>query len=285
VRKERGAAPLAAGAATSLLLAFVALPMLAIFLEVPLGTLVAQLHSKVALDALGVSLRTSLAALALILLIGTPAAYVLGTRRFRGAALVTTILELPLVLPPPVAGIGLLAAFGRAGLLGGTLRALGVSIPFTQAAVVIALVFVAMPLYVRQAVAAFASVDRELLAASRTLGAGPGKTFLQVGLPLARAGLSAGAALAWARALGEFGATLIFAGSFQGTTQTLSLAIYAQFSGGGRGGLDVALAMAALLVAVSAGVLVSVKVLLRRGERKEEREDWTRFSSSTSLVG
>jgi molybdate transport system permease protein len=285
VRKERGAAPLAAGAATSLLLAFVALPMLAIFLEVPLGTLVAQLHSKVALDALGVSLRTSLAALALILLIGTPAAYVLGTRRFRGAALVTTILELPLVLPPPVAGIGLLAAFGRAGLLGGTLRALGVSIPFTQAAVVIALVFVAMPLYVRQAVAAFASVDRELLAASRTLGAGPGKTFLRVGLPLARAGLSAGAALAWARALGEFGATLIFAGSFQGTTQTLSLAIYAQFSGGGRGGLDVALAMAALLVAVSAGVLVSVKVLLRRGERKEEREDWTRFSSSTSLVG
>jgi molybdate transport system permease protein len=278
-------APLAAGVATSILLAFVALPMLAIFLEVPIGTLFAQLHSKVALDALGVSLRTSVAALVLILLIGTPAAYVLGTRRFRGAALITTILELPLVLPPPVAGIGLLVAFGRAGLLGGALRALGVSIPFTQVAVVMALVFVSMPLYVRQAVAAFASVDGELLAASRTLGAGPARTFLRVGLPLARAGLSAGAALAWARALGEFGATLIFAGSFQGTTQTLSLAIYAQFSGGGRGGLDVALAMAALLVAVSAGALVSVKVLLRRGERGEVREGWTRFSSSTSLVG
>jgi molybdate transport system permease protein len=277
-------APLAAGVATSILLAFVALPMLAIFLEVPVGTLFAQLHSKVALDALGVSLRTSVAALALILLIGTPAAYVLGTRRFRGAALISTILELPLVLPPPVAGIGLLVALGRAGLLGGTLPAIGLSIPFTQVAVVMALVFVSRPLYVRQAVASFASVDGELLAASRTLGAGPWRTFLRVGLPLARAGLSAGSALAWARALGEFGATLIFAGSFQGTTQTLSLAIYAQFSGGGRGGLDVALAMAALLVSVSAGVLVSVKVLLQR-ERGEVRDGWTRFSSSKSLVG
>jgi molybdate transport system permease protein len=141
-------------------------------------------------------------AVAAIVAFGTPAAYLLATRRFPGSAALVALLELPLVLPPAVAGIGLLAAFGRLGLLGGPLRAFGVQIPFTQAAVVMALAFVAMPFYTRQAVAAFAAMDRQFLGASRTLGRGRAATFFHVAVPLARHGLAAGATLAWARALG-----------------------------------------------------------------------------------
>jgi molybdate transport system permease protein len=232
----------------------------AIFLRVPISTLLAQLHSSVALDALRISMKTSLIALAFIVIAGTPVAYLLGTKRFRGRMLLTTLLELPLVLPPAVAGIGLFAAFGRMGLLGKPLQSLGIELPFTWVAVVMAQAFVAMPFYVRQAIAGFGSIDAQLLGVSRTLGASSGRTFFRVAAPLASQSLSAGAALAWARALGEFGATTLFAGSLQGTTQTLPLAIYAQFSGAN---LDVALAMSALLVAVSAGILVTTKLLLR----------------------
>jgi molybdate transport system permease protein len=264
--------------AAALLVGFVVLPMAAIFLRVPPGTLLAQLHSRVTLDALAVSLKTTAIALALILLLGTPAAYLLGTRPFRGAVAMETILEVPLVLPPAVAGIALLAAFGRLGLLGGALRAFGIEIGLTQAAVVMALTFVAMPFYVRQAVAAFASLDRQVLAASRTLGAGEGETFLRVAVPLARKGLSAGAALAFARALGEFGATIMFAGNLQGKTETLPLAIYGQYSADNLPG---ALALAALLVAVSVGLLVGVKLTFRTG-RGQGRATWRAFSRSTS---
>ena len=168
-----------------------------------------------------------------------------------------TLVELPLVLPPAVAGIGLLAAFGRAGLLGGELEALGLSISFTQIAVVLAVSFVAGPFYVRPAIAAFESVDPALPAAARTLGAGPGRTFLRVALPLAGPGLGAGAALAFARGLGEFGATIMFAGSLQGVTQTLSLAVYQEFDVN----FDAALAISALLVVISAALLLSVKLV------------------------
>lgn len=219
-----------------------------------------QMHSPPAVDALVVSLRTSLMALAVILIVGTPAAYVLSRARSRWSVILTTLLELPLVLPPAVAGLALLVAFGRYGLLGGTLRVFGIEIPFTPAAVVMAQVFVAMPFYVRQAIASFAAVDGQLLSASRTLGAGPARTFALVALPLAGPGLSAGAALAWARALGEFGATILFAGSLQGLTQTLPLAIYAQFQ---TGSLAVPLAISALLVIVSGALLVTVKLLIR----------------------
>jgi len=270
-----------AGIATFVLAAFVLLPILAIFLRVPPSELVEQLRSPVALDALAVSLKTSAIAVALIVLVGTPVAYVLAVRPFPGSAAVITLLELPLVLPPAVAGIGLFAAFGRFGLLGSPLRALGISIPFTQVAVVMALAFVAMPFYVRQAVAAFAAIDRQLLGASRTLGTGPGGTFVRVAVPLARPGLSAGAGLAWARALGEFGATIMFAGSFQGRTQTLSLAIYGEFS---AGSFEAALAMAALLVAVSAGLLMGIRAALRTRERDEGRTEWIPSSWSSSVT-
>jgi molybdate transport system permease protein len=255
-------------AATVLALGFLLLPLVAIFLRVPPGELVSQLGNDAVLDAIRVTLKATLISQALILLVGTPAAYLIASRAFRGRALVVTLVELPLVLPPAVAGIALLAAFGRLGLLGGTFEALGITISFTQAAVVMAVTYVASPFYVRQAIASFEALDRTLLDASRTLGAGPARTFFRVALPLAARGLAAGAALSFARGLGEFGATIMFAGSLQGVTQTVSLAIYAQFDLN----FDVALALGGLLVVASAAVLFLAKLV----------PAWTR-STSTSL--
>ena len=266
IRRRLFAAALFVAAAIAL--AFLLLPLLAIFLRVPPGDLFAQLGSDVALDAIVVTLKANTIAQALILLIGTPTAYLIASRGFRGRDLVVTLVELPLVLPPAVAGIGLLAAFGRLGLLGSTFDVLGITISFTQTAVVLAVTYVASPFYLRQAIASFEALDHALLDASRTLGAGPARTFLRIALPLAGKGLAAGAALSFARGIGEFGATIMFAGSLQGVTQTLSLAIYAQFDLN----FDVALALGALLVIVSALILLTVKLI----------PAWTR-STSTSL--
>jgi molybdate transport system permease protein len=242
-------------------LTFLTLPVVAIFVDSSPGDLIASLGEPGALDALWLSLRTTAAAIAIILLVGTPAAYLLATRSFRGKAAVVTLIELPLVLPPAVAGIALLAAVGPSGILGGAIEAAGIELSLTTAGVVVALTFVASPFYVRQAMASFAAVDRTLLDASRTLGASEAHGFLRVMIPLAMPGLAAGTALALGRALGEFGATLMFAGSFQGITQTVPLAIYDRFSTD----FDSALALSAVLVAVSAAILLSVK-LVRGGE-------------------
>ena len=160
---------------TGLILAFLLLPILALFLRIPPEDLLSQLTSEVAVDALVVSVKTSVIAHAVVLLLGTPTAYLVATRRFRGRSLVLTLIELPLVLPPAVAGIALFAAFGRAGLLGDTLDAAGISIPFTQTAVVFAIIFVSSPFYIRLGIAAFEALDPALIDASRTLGAGPGE--------------------------------------------------------------------------------------------------------------
>jgi molybdate transport system permease protein len=233
--------------------------VVAIFLELSARELWNGVTSDAAVEALRVTLVTNLVANALILTLGTPAAYLLATRAFRGRDAVLTLLELPLVLPPAVAGIGLLATFGRLGLLGGTLDTLGVSVAFTQIAVVMAVAFVAGPFYLRTAIAAFSAVDPMLPAVARTLGAGPGRTFRRVALPLSAGGLGAGAALAFARGIGEFGATIMFAGSLQGVTQTLSLAVYEQFDAD----FDTALAIGAELVIVSAAVLLATKLVTR----------------------
>jgi molybdate transport system permease protein len=262
--------------ATVLALAFLLVPIAAIFLRVPPGELVDALGSPVARDALRVTVSTTLVAQAVILVVGTPAAYLLATRRFRGRALVVTLVELPLVLPPAVAGIGLLAAFGRFGLLGGTLSAFGLEVAFTRLAVVLAIVFVAGPFFLRTAIAAFEAVDSALVDASRTLGAGPARTFARVALPLASGGLGAGAALAFARGLGEFGATIMFAGSLQGVTQTLSLAVYEQFDVD----FDTALAIGAELVAASAVLLLAVKLI--PSWRSSTQSFPTPFARSTS---
>jgi molybdate transport system permease protein len=244
---------------------FLTVPVLALFLRVPPDDLAAQLGSGRAREAIRVSLTTSLVAHALILGFGTPAAYLLATKRFRGRSLVVSLLELPLVLPPAVAGIGLLAAFGRSGLLGDELGALGLSIPFTQLAVVLAVCFVASPFYVRAAIAAFEAVDPRLLEASRTLGADRGRTFRRVALPLAAGGLGAGSTLAFARGLGEFGATIMFAGSLPGRTQTAPLAIYDSLDED----FDVALALGALFVVFSILILLATKLI----------PSWTRSGS------
>jgi molybdate transport system permease protein len=257
------------GGATVLALTFLLLPLVAIFLRVPLGDLVSQLGSRVAVDALIVTLETNAIAQALILVVGTPTAYFIASRRFRGRALAITLVELPLVLPPAVAGLALLAAFGRLGLLGSTFDVLGITVSTgTKTAVILAVAYVASPFYIRGAIASFEALDQPLLDASRTLGAGPARTFLRIALPLAARGLGAAAALSFARGIGEFGATIMFAGSLQGVTQTLSLAIYAQFDLD----LDVALSLGALLVVVCAAILFTVKLL----------PAWT-HSSSTSV--
>jgi molybdate transport system permease protein len=267
IRRALAAAVVFAASFTAL--AFLALPIVAIFAHVSPGRLAAQLSNPVVTDALVVSLKTTLIAQALILVLGTPTAYVLASRRFHGRSALVTLVELPLVLPPAVAGIGLLAAFGRAGLL-------HTSLPFTQAAVTLAVAFVASPLYMRQAIAAFEAIDPNLVAASRTLGAGPVKTFFRVVLPLARGGLAAGEALAFARGLGEFGATIMFAGSLRGVTQTLPLAVYAEFDVN----FTIALAVSALLVLISAALLLTIKLVLQW--QPSRRTSPSRFALSIS---
>jgi molybdate transport system permease protein len=260
-RVRPGAFELLGVAAAGLGLAFLVIPLLAIFLR---GDLLAGLRSDDTRQALLLSLQTSLISLAAMILVGTPVAHLLATRRFRGRSVLLTAFELPLVLPPAVAGIGLLMAFGRRGLLGEELSFLGLELPFTKVAVVMAMTFVASPLYVRQAVSAFEAVDGTLLDASRTLGAGAGRTFWRVALPLARGGLGAAAALGWARAVGEFGATIIFAGSLKGVTETAPIQIYAGLSEN----LDAGLATAAVLIVVSAGVLLAAKLIVSGRARR-----------------
>jgi molybdate transport system permease protein len=248
-------------AALAIVLAFLALPIVAIFSSTTPGQLLSALDDPTARDALFLSLKTTLVALAIIVVFGTPAAYLLATRSFPGKAAVQTLIELPLVLPPAAAGIGLLAALGPHGLLGGSLQDAGITLTLQTAGVVVALVFVAAPFYLRQAESAFAAVPVSSIQASRTLGAGEAATFLRVVVPAARSGLLAGAALSWGRSLGEFGATLMFAGSFRGITQTVPLAIYDDFSDD----FPAALALSAVLVCVSFALLLSVKLITGRG--------------------
>lgn len=238
-------------------LSFLAIPIVALFAEAPLGEIPGLLSDPVVQEILGVTVKTNLIANALILGLGTPTAYLLASRRFPGHSLLVTLVELPLVLPPAVAGIGMLAAFGAGGLLGDPLAEAGIFIPFTQWAVVLAIAFVASPFYVRQAIAAFEAVDPQLPAAARTLGAGPARTFLRISLPLAAGGLAAGWVLAFARGVGEFGATIMFAGNVRGVTQTLTLGIYEQL----ESDFDVALAIGVLLVILSAAVLLAYKLI------------------------
>jgi molybdate transport system permease protein len=265
------------GATAAVTLAFLALPVVALFVHTTPGRLLSQLSDQAVRDAFAVSLKTSLLAQVLILAFGTPTAYLIATHRFPGRSLAITLVELPLVLPPAVAGIGLLAAFGRVGLLGSSLSGLGITLPFTQSAVTVAVAYIASPLYIRPAIAAFEAIDSNLVSASRTLGAGPVRTFFRVVLPLARAGLIAGVALSFARGLGEFGATIMFAGSLQGVTQTLPLAIYAQFDQN----FDEAVALGAVLVLFSVALLVFLRLFLSWHSSSSTRSTF-RFGLSTS---
>jgi molybdate transport system permease protein len=206
--------------------------------------------------ALWLSIRTSILSLGIIILIGTPLAWWLARSSGRSAATVDVLLDLPIVLPPAVIGIALLETFGRQGLFGDTLTAFGIQIPFTTAAVVLAQVTVSAPFYIKASTLAFRRLESDLLLVARTLGLTPWRTFLRVALPMALPGLVTGAALSWARALGEFGATLLFAGSLPGTTQTMPLAIYTAL----ESDVDVARALALILASLSVVLLFGLRL-------------------------
>ena len=224
------------GVAAGLLVLLLAVPLVALLLRtVQMGALGPALRNPTVIAALQLSLLTACVSLAVALLLGTPLAYALARVPFPGRGVVEALVEVPIVLPPAVAGIALLMAFGRRGLLGQPLADAGISIAFTTVAVVLAQCFVAVPFYVRSAKAGFQGVDRGLEQTAYTLGESPFGTFRRITVPLAFPSLLAGGVLCWARALGEFGATIMFAGSFRGRTQTMPLAIYAALETGPRG--------------------------------------------------
>lgn len=240
------------------LLAFLLTPILALLGRVEGAHVLANLHSPIAQKAIAVSLRTTLFSTALVIVAGIPVAQVLARSDSRLRRLVDALVDLPTVLPPAVAGIALLVTFGRRGLLGGVLELGGVAIPFTQAAVVLAQVFVSAPFFIKSAAIGFGEVSPDLKQAAGLDGASSWQVFRFVTAPLARGALATGAALSWARALGEFGATIIFAGNFPGRTQTMPLAIYIGFE------LDfnLALTLSAILIGLSLITLLLVKWLL-----------------------
>ena len=240
----------------------------ALFLALPVAVLVARtiidgslgraFTSPAVLDALALSLVTTTASLILTVAFGLPLAIVMARRRFRGSLLLEGIVDLPIVLPPSVAGLALLLVFGRSGLLGEPLAALGIHIPFTTFAVILAQTFVSAPFFILSARTGIAGVDADIEDAARVDGATERQLFRRITLPLAAVAITAGLVMSWARALGEFGATIMFAGNVEGQTQTLPLLVYGDFT---AGDLDRSIAAAAILVLAAFGVLVAVRLL------------------------
>jgi molybdate transport system permease protein len=247
----------------AVLVGFLILPLIGLLSRVVSApTLLAAVGRPIVLEALCLSLITTVAVLVLALAFGSPLALLLARRRFPGSAILDSLVDLPIVLPPAVAGLALLLTFGRRGLLGTPLAAVGIELPFTTAAVVLASLFVAAPFYVRAARSGFLSVPRELEEAARVEGATEWQVFRFVTAPVAAPALFGGAILCWARALGEFGATIMFAGQFFGRTQTMPLAIYAAL----ESDLDAALSLSVLLLAISFGLLVLFRRWLQQAQ-------------------
>ena len=237
---------------------FLGLPVLTLVVRAVLdGSLSIAIASPVVLEALWLSLVTTAISLVLTIVLGLPLAVVLARRRFRAKGLLEAIVDLPIVLPPSVAGLALLLVFGRRGLLNAPFELLGISVPFTTIAVILAQTFVSAPFFIRSARTGIAGVDRDLEDAARVDGASERQLFRAITVPLAGAALAAGLVMAWARSLGEFGATIMFAGNVQGKTQTLPLVVYSEFQGGD---LDASIAAAAILVLAAFGVLMAVRV-------------------------
>jgi molybdate transport system permease protein len=242
------------------LLIFLILPIIALLLRTPPSLLLAHINDFEVLQALRVSLNTTLIATLIIVLTGTPVAFFLSRHHLPWQRFIDTLIDLPTVLPPAVAGLTLLLAFGRRGLLGNYLDLFGIQVAFTQTAVILAQVFIATPFYVKSAVIGFSSIDPELEQAASLDGASGWQIFRYVVLPLSWSALVSGSMLSWARALGEFGATIIFAGNFPGVTQTMPLAIYIGF----EIDLDKALTLSVILVGCSFLVLMLVRMVLSR---------------------
>jgi len=240
-------------------LGFLTLPIIALLMRVPFDQLLTYLTDPVVQDALRITLISSFTSLALMIVFGTPTAFLLARYTFPGKAIVETLIDLPLVLPPAVAGVALLFAFGRRTPAGEFLHSVNMDIAFTVVAVVLAQTFVAAPFYIRAARTGFQSVPRQLMEMAQTQGAGGVGVFRYVVLPLALPGVIGGMVLAWARAVGEFGATILFAGNFQGTTQTMPLAIYIAL----ERDINAAIVLSAILVVVSFGLLITFRILSR----------------------
>ena len=249
-----------AGGLILLFLIFITIPLISLFTRVSIEDFITALTSPLAMDALWLSAVTATFSTVVVVVLGTPLAYVNARFPYRGRNIVDTLTDLPIVLPPTVAGLALLMAFGRNGLLGQYLTVFDIQIAFTTIAVVIAQIFVASPFYIRQARSSFEAVDVNFEAASRTLGATPVQTFFKVTLPLAASSLLSGIIMTFARALGEFGATLMFAGNFQGKTQTMPLAIYGEL----QSDMAVSIALAILLVVFSFEIILVVKYIGKR---------------------
>ena len=251
-------------AALALLSGFISLPILSLVIWTVNEGSWREMASPVALDALLLSAQTTAITMGIIFVIGTPAAFVLARAEFPGKRLVNALVDIPAVLPPSAAGIALLLAFGRVGLLGEHLQVLGIQLSFTTAAVVMAELFVASHFYVRQAAVGFASIDRDVEEAAMVDGAGRLKVLSKITIPLALPALVAGAVMAWARALGEFGGTIIFAGSFRGVTQTMPLAIYGTL----ENDFDAAVALSVLVLGFSFVVILAARFFTRRAEER-----------------
>jgi len=242
--------------------AFFAIPLGALaWRAVGSGELADNVTTSLVVSSLRLSAITSTATLAVAILVGTPTAYLLARRDFPGKAVVDLLIDLPIVLPPTVAGVALLVALGRRGVVGQGLDAAGVDVAFTTTAVVLAQLFVSAPFYIRTAKAGFESVEPAYEGVASTLGASPLRTFRRVTLPLAWPSLVAGAILCWARALSELGATLIFAGSLEGRTRTMPLAIINAFESGQS--IDVPIALSVILVAAAAVLLLLLRLVAR----------------------
>jgi molybdate transport system permease protein len=237
---------------------FIAVPLLALLTRIPISQLIDNLKQEQIRQAITLSLTTSTTTALVTLLFGTPVAYLLAHRRFRFYRVLDTLIDLPTVLPPSVAGVSLLMAFGRRGMFGAWLTSMGINIPFTFIAVIMAQTFVASSLYIKAATIGFASIDPELKQAAALDGANRGEIFRYVVLPLAWMSILSGSVMTWARALGEFGATIIFAGNFPGRTQTMPLSIYIGF----EIDLDVAITQAVILICFSFLTLIIVKRVL-----------------------
>jgi molybdate transport system permease protein len=247
-------------AALALLAGFISLPMISLVLWTVDENAWHAIAAPEAREALFLSIRTTAMSTLIIITVGTPAAYVLARTEFPGKRAVDSLIDIPAVLPPSAAGIALLITFGRLGLVGQYLDVFGITVSFTTAAVVIAEVFVAAHFYVRQAAVGFAQVRRDVEEAAMVDGAGRLSVFLRVTVPLAFPALVAGAVMAWARALGEFGGTIIFAGSFPGVTQTIPLAIFAAR----ESNFDAAVALSVMVLAFAFTVILVARLLLGR---------------------
>lgn len=239
---------------------YLTLPVAALFLRTTPELFLSTITTSAVISALLLSLSTSVISLGIVILAGTPFAYVHSRNDYPGKVVVDTLIDLPLVLPPAVAGLALLVLWGRVGLLGQYLSLYGISIAFTTLAVIMAQVFVASPFYLRQAKSLFEQLDPAYEQTARTLGASPIRTFAVITLPLTRNGLISGAVMTFGRALGEFGATIMFAGNLPGVTQTMPLAVYV----GMEGNLALGLTISILLVIISFAIMIAVRLLARR---------------------